>query len=152
MVEHQFVVFSLSQEEFGLAIDLVREIIQPQKIMKLPQSSELIEGIVCLRGLIIPIVDLKKRFYGVITENLVTTRIIIVDLGGWTVGIMVDDVSEVLRFKEKEVTSLPPFVQRVSAACGLQAIGKLGDRLVLLLDLTQVFSGEEKNLLQKAVN
>jgi purine-binding chemotaxis protein CheW len=152
MVEHQYVVFSLNKEEFGLAIDTVREIVQPQKITKLPQSSELIEGIINLRGVIIPIVDLKKRFYGMATENLETNRIIVINLGDWLVGIVVDDVSEVLSLREKDIASLPPFVQQVTVGCGLQAIGKLSGRLVILLDLSQAFSGDEKNLLQEAVN
>lgn len=152
MTEQQFVIFSLNREEFGLAIDTVREIVQPQKITKLPQSSELIEGIINLRGSIIPVIDLKRRFYGIVTENLETTRIIIVDLGDWAVGIIVDEVLAVLHFNEKEIASLPLFVQQVSVGCGLQGIGKLSDRLVILLDLAQTFSGEEKNLLQEAVN
>ncbi|MGI6145524.1 MAG: chemotaxis protein CheW, partial [Peptococcia bacterium] len=70
MAEHKYVVFSLNEEEFGLDINTVHEIVQPRKIVKLPESSELIEGIINLRGAIIPVVDLKKRFYGIPTEIL----------------------------------------------------------------------------------
>lgn len=147
MADHQYVVFSLNQVEYGLDIDTVREIVQPRKIVKLPQSSELIEGIINLRGTIIPIVDLKKRFYGMPTEKQETTRIIIVDLGEWVIGIIVDGVSEVQNFNEKQVVILPPFVQSVSAGHCLKGVGKIDDRLVILLNLALTFSGDEKNSL-----
>lgn len=152
MVEYQFIVFSLNAEEFGLPVGTVREIVQPQKIVKLPQSSELIEGVISLRKEVIPVIDLKKRFYGITTENLETNRIIIVGLDGWLVGILVDDVSEVVSLQAKNIASLPPFVQQVVTGCGLQGIGKLKERIVILLDLAQAFSGAEKNLLQEVVN
>ncbi|MGI6587505.1 MAG: chemotaxis protein CheW [Peptococcia bacterium] len=152
MVEHQFIVFSLNNEEFGLAINTVREIVQLQKIINLPQESELIEGIMSLRKEILPVVDLKKRFYGMAAGDVETNRIIVVDIGGWLVGIIVDEVLEVLSLQEKDIVPLPPFVQRVTADCGLQGVGRFSGRLVILLDLSQAFSGDEKSLLQEAVN
>ena len=152
MAEHKYVVFSLNKEEFGLDINTVHEIVQPRKIVKLPQSSELIEGIINLRGAIIPIVDLKKRFYGISTEKLETTRIIIVEVGEWEVGIIVDVVSEVQNFSEKQIAILPPFVQRVSAGSGLKGVGKSNDRLVILLDLALIFSCEEMHQIEEAIS
>jgi len=152
MAEHQYVVFLLNKEEFGLNIDTVHEIVQPRKIVKLPQSSELIEGIINLRGAIIPIVDLKKRFYGTSTERLETTRFVIVEVGEWKVGIIVDVVSEVQNFSEKQIAILPPFIQHVSVGSGLKGVGKLNDRLVILLDLALIFSSEEMNLIEEVTS
>ncbi|NLO75426.1 MAG: purine-binding chemotaxis protein CheW [Clostridia bacterium] len=152
MAEHKYVVFSLNEEEFGLDINTVHEIVQPRKIVKLPESSELIEGIINLRGAIIPVVDLKKRFYGIPTEILETTRIIIVEVGRWEVGIIVEVVSEVKNFSEKQISVLPPFIQHVSAGSGIKGVGKSNDRLVILLDLALVFSGEEINKIEEAIS
>jgi len=152
MAEDQYVVFSLNDEEFGINIDKVREIVQPRKIVKLPQSLDFIEGIINLRGEIIPIVDLKKRYYGTKTETNETTRIIIVDLGDWDIGIIVDNVSEVQTLDQSQITVLPSFVLQFSARSGLRGVGKINNRLVILLDLSLAFSGEEKEMLLEATN
>lgn len=152
MSEHQYIVFSLNEEQFGLNIEIVHEIVQLPKIVKLPQSSELIEGIINLRGTIIPVVDLKKHFYGQATEKQETTRIIIVELDDWEVGIIVDSVADVKSLTEEQIALLPPFVQRITAGACLKGIGKTDDGLVILLDFSKVFNPEEKNMLQEAVN
>jgi len=151
MAEQQYVVFLLNKEEFGLDIDTVHEIVQPRKIVKLPQSTEFIEGIINLRGAIIPIIDLKKRFYGITTERLETTRIIIVEIGEWEVGIIVDVVSEVQSFSDKQISIFPPFIQQVSVGSGLKGVGKLNDRLVILLDLALIISSEEISQIEEAI-
>lgn len=152
MSEHQYIVFSLNEEQFGLNIEIVHEIVQLPKIVKLPQSSELIEGIINLRGTIIPVVDLKKHFYRQATEKQETTRIIIVELDDWEVGIIVDSVADVKSLTEEQIALLPPFVQRITAGACLKGIGKTDDGLVILLDFSKVFNPEEKNMLQEAVN
>ena len=152
MMEERFIIFSLNAEEFGLAITTVREIVQPQKIAKLPQSSPLIKGVISLRKEIIPIIDLQKRFFGIPTENSTTTRIIILGFVDYSVGILVDQVTEVLSLSPAQITTLPPFVQLQVENCGLWGIGRLEGRLLMLLDLRQVFSSTEENLLREAGN
>lgn len=152
MAEKQYVIFRLNNEEFGVDIDSVREIVQIQEITKLPQSSQLIEGIINLRGLIIPIVDLKKRFYDVPTEIGENSRIIIIAFDNQVVGVIADEVSEVLRLNEELIAPPPSLVKQISASCGLKGIGKYEKRLIILLDLSQAFNGDEKELLQETVN
>lgn len=152
MAEQQYVIFTINNEEFGLDIDAVREIIQVRQITRIPQSSQVVEGIVNLRGLIVPIVDLQKRFYGLPTEFGENSRIIIITLGNQAVGVIADEVSEVVRLNEELIAPPPPLVQQVSTGCGLKGIGKYENRLIVLLDLAQAFSGEEKELLLEAVN
>lgn len=152
MEEQRFIVFRLNTERFGLPIGFVREIMQPQKIVRLPQSSSIIKGVVCLRQAVIPVIDLKRRFYGISIENVATGRIIIMELEGWLVGILVDDVLEVITLPREAINSLPPFMERIVNNSGMWGIGKAKEQLVILLDLTKVFDSTEKSLLQEAVN
>lgn len=152
MAERQYVIFRLNNEEFGVDIDSVREIVQVQEITKLPQTSQLIEGIVNLRGLIIPIVDLKKRFYDVPTDIKENSRIIIIALDNQVVGVIADEVSEVLRLNEEHIAPPPSLVKNISVSCGLKGIGKYENRLLILLELARAFNGDEKELLQEAVS
>ncbi|MFZ5753365.1 MAG: chemotaxis protein CheW [Bacillota bacterium] len=148
MADQQFVVFKLHTEEYGIEIKNVQEIVHMQEITRLPQSLEFVEGIINLRGRIIPVVDLKKRFYGVKTETGDNTRIIVIDLGNQVLGIMADEVSEVLRLNETMIDPPPAIIMQMSSGNGVKGIGKLEDRLLILLDLTKAFSLEEKQQIQ----
>ncbi len=150
MADQQFVVFKLHTEEYGIDIKNVQEIVHMQEITKVPQSAEFVEGIINLRGRIIPVVDLKKRFYGVKTETGDNTRIIVIDLGNQVLGIIADEVSEVLRLNEAMIDPPPAIILQLSAENGVIGVGKLEDRLLILLDLTKAFSLEEKHQIQVA--
>ncbi|MBZ4653329.1 MAG: cheW2 [Peptococcaceae bacterium] len=148
MADQQFVVFKLHTEEYGVDIKNVQEIVHMQEITRVPQSSEFVEGIINLRGRIIPVVDLKKRFYGVKTETGDNTRIIVIDLGNQVLGIIADEVSEVLRLNETMIAPTPAIIMQMSSGNGVKGIGKMEDRLLILLDLTKAFSLEEKEQIQ----
>ncbi len=101
--EQQLVVLDLAQETYGVDINTVREIIQMQEITKVPKTLDFVEGIINLRGKVIPVVDLRKRFGLPITEQNKDSRIVVVDIDGQSIGIVVDGVSEVLRISNDAV-------------------------------------------------
>lgn len=150
MSEQQFVVFRLQNEEYGLNIQQVNEILVWQEITKYPQAGDLIDGIINLRGKIIPLIDLKKRFYNKAIERTDNTRIIVVQSGEQVFGIIVDEVLEVLVLAENMIESPPEFVSRINT--GVCGVGKLPNRLLILLDLSTTFSSGEFDLLKTAVN
>ncbi len=146
MAEKKYVIFKLDNGEYGLDIKNVQEIIVLQEITKIPQSVDLIEGILNLRGKIIPIVDLKKKFYGIQTVLNDNNQAIIVNMGEQDVGIIADDVTEVLSINDDAVEVLQGFMKQ-STNSGVMGMGKLKDRLVIFLDIAQVFSSLERNQL-----
>lgn len=151
MAEKQFVVFQLSKETYGVDIGQVSEIITMQQITKVPHTIEFIEGIINLRGRVIPVVDLRKRFglpHDEITRN---TRIVVIEIGGNTLGMIVDGVSEVLRIAGDIVEAPPPAITSVDADY-LEGVAKLEDRLIILLNLEKVLSKQEQKELENIVN
>lgn len=148
MAEKQFVIFQLHTEEYGIDIKHVQEIVHMQDITRLPQTTGLLEGVIYLRGKVIPVIDLKKRYYGLEIKAGNNNRIIIVDIGNQAVGVIVDDVWEVLRISEDAIEA-PPLIIKSSGHAGLAGIGKVENRLILLLDLTTAFTMEERSILEQ---
>lgn len=144
--ELQLVVFALAKEEYGLPITKVQEINRLVPITKLPQTPAFMEGIINLRGRIIPVVDLRKRFGIAITEHTDDTRIIIVEVNGQIVGITVDAVNEVVRLPVQNIESAPPTF--VLDAQYIQGVGKMEDRLLILLDIDKVLNSKETIMLK----
>jgi len=146
----QLVSFKLGKEEFGVDILKVQEINRMLEITEMPNAPEFVEGIVNLRGRIIPVIDLKKRLQMLPKEHDNSTRIIVVELNGkTTVGFIVDEVSEVLRI-ESNITEPPPkMVAGINSDC-ITAVAKLDDRLLILLDMNKILSLEEEEVLETA--
>jgi len=143
----QLVSFNLDTEEFGVDIGAVQEIVRMPEITKVPRSPDFVEGVVNLRGKIIPVVDLRKRFRLPVGEATKSTRIIIVTVGGKTVGMIVDGVSEVLRLDAASVEPTPEMVASAIDAAFLKGIAKLEGRLLILLDLDLILNQEEARAL-----
>jgi purine-binding chemotaxis protein CheW len=140
--EEQLVTFKLGQEEYAIKINFVQEITRMTEITRIPRAPYFIDGIVNLRGNIIPALDLRKLFKIGEKETTDSTRIIIVDLNNKKTGIIVDEVSEVLRF-EKNLIELPPDILKQSDSNEyIEGVGKLesGKRMVLILKLDKVLS------------
>lgn len=148
-MEQQLVVFELAEENYGIDISAVEGIIKMQPITKMPQVSTFIEGVINLRGIVVPIIDLRKRFGLPINEHSTDTRIVNVFIGKSKIGMIVDAVSEVLRIPEEAIEPTPPMISSVNTSF-IRGIAKLDNRLITLLDLDKVFSFEEQNLLSKA--
>ncbi|MFP4213723.1 MAG: chemotaxis protein CheW [Desulfohalobiaceae bacterium] len=144
----QLVSFKLKDEEFGVDILQVQEIIRMQEITHVPNAPDFVEGVINLRGRVIPIVDLRKRFGLESQEHGSATRIIVVMIGQVTVGLIVDEVSEVLRIPEDTVEPPPPIVAGIESDY-IKGVGKLEDRLLILLDLNKILSREEKTSLKQ---
>lgn len=142
----QLVSFKIGNEEFGIDILKVQEINRLMQITKVPNAPSFVDGVVNLRGRIIPVISLRSRLNMEKIEHDSKTRIIVVELQGTTVGFIVDEVSEVLRIP-KSITEAPPAMVAGIDSDYITAVGKLEDRLLILLDLEKVFSIEETNAL-----
>ncbi len=145
----QLVSFNIGNEEFAVDILKVQEINRMAEITKVPKSPPFVEGVINLRGKVIPIVDLRKRFNLEERKTTKETRIIVVDMDGKVVGLIVDSVSEVLRLPADTIEPPPPIVAGIEAEY-IKGVGKLDDRLLILLDLNKIFSSEERKMLSKA--
>ncbi|MBP8976360.1 MAG: purine-binding chemotaxis protein CheW [Bacteroidetes bacterium] len=135
----QLVSFKVGNEEFGVDILKVQEINRMIEITQVPDSPPDVEGVVNLRGKVIPVVDLRKRFGLTSREQTIHTRIIVVELTNQTVGFIVDEVKEVLRIPSS-VMEPPPDLAVGKNADYIVGIGKLDNRLLTLLDLEKVMS------------
>jgi purine-binding chemotaxis protein CheW len=140
----QLVTFSLDQEEFGVDILKVQEIIRMMEITKVPKSPEFVEGVINLRGKVIPVIDLRSRFGLDSHAYDKDTRIMVIDINNVIVGFVVDAVSEVLRITADTVEPPPPVVAGIESDY-ISGVGKLKDRLLILLDLDRLLSGTERD-------
>ena len=149
--EYQLVVFKIGDEEFGVDISQVREIVRLIEITYMPKSPEFIEGVVNLRGQIVAILDLAKRLGLTGLPRTDTSRIIIIEIGDNTVGMIVDSVSEVLRLSYDDVEDVPGLIETGVPEHYIRGVGKLKDRLLVLLDLHNVLSHEEVKFVERHV-
>lgn len=143
----QLVTFTIGQEEFGVDILRVQEIIRMMTITKVPNAPDFVEGVINLRGSVIPIIDMRKRVGMQANTRDSQTRIIVMDLQGQVVGFVVDAVREVLRIKESTIEPPPAIVAAVGAEY-IKGVGKLHDRLLILLELDKLLSESELDELE----
>ena len=143
----QLVSFNLGKEEFAVDILKIQEINRMVEITKVPKSPDFVEGVINLRGKVIPIIDLRKRFNLPGSESTKQTRIVVVDIDNMVVGLVVDAVSEVLRLPANTVEPPPPIVAGIDSEY-ISGVGKLEDRLLILLELDKVLSKDEKKVLE----
>lgn len=147
-MERQLVVFELANEYYGVDIAAVESIIKMQPITAVPQAPEFVEGVTNLRGSVLPVMDLRKRFgLGSREQRTEITqddkRIVVVSMDGMKIGMIVDAVSEVLRVQEEAIEPPPPMVTTINSAF-ITGIAKVGERLIILLDLARVLTVSEK--------
>ena len=145
----QLVSFKIGDEEFGVDILSVQEINRMSQITKVPNTSDFIEGVINLRGRVIPVMDLRVKLGMPRKEHGKNTRIVVVELRGQTIGFIVDEVSEVLRIS-KDITEAPPEMVGGVNSDYITSIGKLEDRLLILLDLDKIVTTSELTKLKKA--
>ena len=142
--ELQLVIFRLRGEEFGAEITSVLEISRVLEITHIPEAPGFVEGVVNLRGQVIAVVDLAKQF-GLTpqVELPKSARIVVVEVSGETIGLIVDEVPEVLRVAEEAVEPTPEIIQTEVKRDYLRGLAKLGDRLILLLDLHKLLAPQK---------
>lgn len=139
----QLVSFMLGNEEFGIDILQVQEIIKMIEITEIPNSPDFVEGVINLRGRVIPIIDLRVKL-GFETQKVTnSTRIVVVEMNSNTVGFIVDAVNEVLRITTDIIEEPPALVAGINSEF-ITAVGKLEGRLLILLDLNKLLSLKEK--------
>ncbi len=138
----QLVTFRLGNEEYSLDILSVQEIIRHMELTRVPKAPEFVDGVINLRGRVIPVLDLRKRFGLSADENTDDTRIIVVDINDKTVGFKVDAVSEVLRLPSDTVEPPPSIVKDVDSEY-IKGVGKIDGRLIILLDVTKILNRHE---------
>ena len=141
LMERQLVIFDLSGEVYGIDIATVHEIIRMQAITKVPKAPFFVEGIINLRGKVIPVVDMRKRFGLRNVEQTRDNRIVVVDSGGTNTGIIVDAVTEVLRIAEDSVEPPSDIITTIDSDF-LTGIAKRDSTMIILLDLDKVLSQE----------
>ncbi len=141
--EEQMVVFRLAGEQYGVRINQVQEINRLSKITRVPRAPGYLEGVVNLRGDVIPVIDLRKRFDLESKEYNQFTRIIVSDVNKKKVGIIVDEVLEVLRISERHIEDAPDVVQDQKIRKYLEGIANLSDRMVMMLNLENLLKADE---------
>ena len=139
----QLVSFIIGNEEFGVDILYVQEINRMLSITKVPNAPEYVDGVINLRGRVIPVIDLRLKLGIPKKEHDKNTRIIVVEVSNKTVGFIVDAVNEVLRIPVN-ITEAPPEIVSGTNSEYIKAVGKLEDRLLILLDLEKIMSLEVK--------
>ncbi len=142
----QLVSFNLDQEEYGVEVLKVREIIRMNTITHMPNTPHYVEGIINLRGKVIPIISMRKRFGLMESDNDSHTRIMIMDIGGELMGFIVDSVSEVIRISGTEIQPSPSVAGGGIDQDCIAGVINMSERLLVLLDLDRMFSQEEKEL------
>ncbi|MCL6478369.1 MAG: chemotaxis protein CheW [Peptococcaceae bacterium] len=150
-IEEQVAVFSLHGQVYGINIESVLEIIKMESVTRIPGTPDFIEGVINLRGKVIPVMDLCKRFNMPSSEISDSTRVIIVEAGGVTVGMIVDAVMEVIRFPSSGVEPPPPLIVGAGME-SLKGIALVDEKLIILLDLAKVLYEEEKQKIREIGN
>jgi len=146
MAGTQYVVFSINQQFFGIEIFKIKEVLSYRKITPLPQAGGFIKGIINLLGAVIPVFDLREKFNMPTAAEFTQFHVIIViEISGRIMGVIVDDVSDVVEISPEEFQTtddLPSNVQREY----LKGVGKKNDKMIILLDMDYLLSSEELEL------
>jgi len=144
----QLVSFKIGNEEFGVDILQVQEINRLVEVTRVPNAPDFVEGVMNLRGRIVPVVNLRKRLGLEKRENDKDTRVVVVEIEGKTIGFIVDSVSEVLRVSKSVVEPPPELISGIDSEY-IIGIAKLENRLLILLDLKKVLNVEERETLKE---
>lgn len=143
----QVVSFKLGEGDYGVDIKYVREINRLTNVTHIPTAPAFVEGIINLRGLIVPVVNLGLRFGLARTEHSKDTRIVVIESDNHTLGLVVDAVSEVLSIPESDIDPASNMSSGGIDISFVEGIGKIGERLILILSPGRLFSDEEKEQL-----
>ena len=150
MADEQFIVFRLGDQEYGLPIAAVDEIARPpEKIARLPKAPEFVDGVMNLRGIVVPIVDLRRRFDIASKEPVASQRILVLALAGGKTGFMVDGVSEVMRIPESSIRPAPEVSSEQMRLISRVANLELGNRMIFLVEPAQLLDRIEADVLEK---
>ena len=141
-LENKYLTFALNNEEYGIEIRYVTEIIGMQNISQVPDVNEFVKGVINLRGKVIPVIDIRLRFHLEKRAYDNRTCIVVINIDEQVVGVIVDRVLEVLTIPRSEVES-PPKIMAGRSSQFIQGMGKVGDRVKMLLDANKLILIEE---------
>jgi len=141
-IDGKFLTFILGNEVYGIEILKAREIIGLMDITTVPQTPEYMKGVINLRGKVIPVIDLRLKFGMPEEEHTQETCVIVVEVNNTSLGIIVDSVSEVSDINGGEIEDAPSFGQGIDTSF-IMALGKVKDKIIILLDIEAVLSSEE---------
>lgn len=144
-----FINFTLGSKEFCVDIIQIKEIIEMQDITEIPNSPPCIRGVLNLRGIVIPVIDLKKRFQLESTEIPRKPKLIVVDDAGKLTGMIVDSVSKVINLEPNQIQRAPAMTLAIDSQF-VAGVGKIEDKLIVILDLKKVLSIDEKNFIESS--
>lgn len=142
----QVVCFKVGTEEYGIEILKVQEILKLPKVTKLPKSAAFIMGVIDLRGKVIPIINLSRRFSHETKVAPTDQRAIVVDIKGRQIGLAIDTVSHVVKFEAGNIEPAPPILKGISGRY-IIGVAKHNNGYVIILDIDKIFSSEELNLI-----
>jgi purine-binding chemotaxis protein CheW len=149
----KYLTFALGAEIYGIEILQVQEIIGIMHITKIPRTPDYVRGVINLRGRVIPVIELRRKFRMETVDDTDRTCIIVVQIAGndgrLTMGILVDEVSEVIDIAASQI-ELPPAMGDTVDTAFILAMGKVGERVVILLDVNKVLTSEEISMMDKA--
>lgn len=138
----QVVVFTLNDEVCGVETTQVKEIVKYESITKMPDMPKFIDGVISLRGTVVPVVNLNKRFGLGETEITKKTKIIINDIEGKLIGFIVNDVSEIIKISAQDIENTPDLIKETHNSY-LKKVGRRGDELISILDFSAILTDTE---------
>ena len=142
----KYTVFKIGNEDFGIEIAKVVEILNKQKVYSLPELPSFLSGVITVRGEVVPLLDLRKRFGIQPTEA--KELIIVVRYDSEKIGLLVDEIKEIIPFDSKEITT-PPTIFKGLKKNYLTGLGKKDDRIIILLNIDYLLTSEEKMILKE---
>ena len=145
MTGTQYVIFSINQQIFGIEISKIKEVLSYRKITPLPQVKGFVRGIINLRGAIIPVFDLREKFNLPAKEYTRFHVIIVVEIAGRIMGVIVDEISDVLEVLPEEFQTTGNLPSNLRQEY-LKGVGKKQDEMIILLDIDRLLSPEELEL------
>lgn len=139
---HRYLSFFVKDEQYGIEISHINEIIAMMKITHVPRTPDFVEGVINLRGSIIPIVDIRGKFGIERKEYDMNTAIIINEVSGFNIGFIVDRVEDVLTFNDKDLSEPPKFGSHIDTSF-IDSVAEVGSDVILILNMEKVFDDDE---------
>ncbi|WP_411824695.1 chemotaxis protein CheW [Leptospira sp. 'Mane'] len=141
-IHEQYIIFNLGDEEYAIPITIVEEIVKITNLIRVPQSKSYFAGIMDIRGKVVRMIDLAKRLNIKTGQETLIERAIVINLGGKSVGVIVDKVSHVVHFPANQVDPPPPSVKGISSRY-ITGVGKKDNRFIILIDIEKILTVEE---------
>jgi len=149
-MDNQFVLFKMAEELYGININCVSEIIRMQQVTKIPKTPDFVEGIINLRGRIIPVIDLRKQLELGAVKYDHNTRVIVISMEEETVGIIVEEVTEVFTLPAESIEKIASIESRIDLGF-IQGIGKWNEKLIILLETKKILQDQQFRQLKEMV-